>query len=123
MRGMTAKRWTIITVAAAALIAATAGPVIWIRAESPSQTQIPVADPEPRISGAGVEIGSDGGAVTFGAVDVLVPRDAVPAGSTIKVLPVDALGESLGEIFGQPIAVEHAQPLRKPLQVRWNVAD
>jgi hypothetical protein len=82
-----------------------------------------VTDPAPQVSGDATTVGPEGGTVRTGDVEITIPAGAVPAGGQIKVLPVVAIGEHEGEIFGQPIGVEHAQPLAKPATVRWKAAN
>ncbi len=84
-------------------------------------TTTAISDPAPQVTGDGTRVGPDGGTVRVGDVEMQIPAGAVADGSLITVLPVAAIGEHDGELFGQPVGVEHDQPLREPVTVRWKV--
>lgn len=115
------RRWVAIGVAAVLVVAG--GAVVWWWQRPEPAPLIAVNDPQPRIDGDGTTVGPDGATVRHGSVEVSVPAGAVPDGEEITVLPVAPLGQRLGEIFGQPAAVEHASPLRAALTLRWHVPE
>ena len=92
------------------------------RDKSSGPGTLTVDDPRPVVAGDGVTIGSAGGVATFSAVEVTIPAGAVAQGSTVTVVPLAPLGEKLGEVFGTPVGVEHAQPLEVPVTIRWNAS-
>lgn len=77
------------------------------------------ADPEPGKPDAALLVGPSGGMFKSATVSVVIPRGAVAAGSTIKVEAMPAAGDRSGEIFGQPVGVQHSKPLGKPLRLTW----
>ena len=114
---MGSKRLLAAVVAVVVLAGGAAGAWWWTHRD----TTAPISDPAPHVTGDGTRVDPEGGTVQVGGGEMQIPAGAVADGSHITVLPVAAIGEHGGELFGQPVGVEHDQPLREPVTVRWNV--
>lgn len=78
-------------------------------------------DPVPGEPTASKTFDAAGGTFAYGQLKVRVPTGVVSAGQTIGVTTTDAIGPYGVETFGQPVVVDHAHPLNKPLTLTWTL--
>ena len=80
-------------------------------------------DPAPQPTGDASEVGPDGGTVHTGDVELSVSPGTVPEGATFSVPEVAPIPPQPGEVFGQPVGLEHDAPLGRPVTVRWTLPE
>lgn len=80
-------------------------------------------DPRPEPTGEASEIGPDGGTVRTGDAELSLTAGTVPEGATFSVPEVATIPPQPGEVFGQPVGLEHEAPLGRPATVRWTLPE
>lgn len=92
------------------------------RGEAPLSSKS--GDPIPRFEDV-QQVSADGTKVEGDGIRVTIPADAIQGEATVAV--ADALGtgapEMSAEVWGQPVQVDHALPLTKPVTVEWDIAE
>ena len=78
-------------------------------------------DPAPQPLGDAMKLDGDPASLRQNELAVEVPADAVVSEASLVL--GQQLGTVEGEFFGQPVAVEAAEALERPIELRWNIAE